>query len=124
MSASSISDTARPYPCYVRGGRLMRCWLNQGHSGEHDFAAVELCDECRGTRWPLDGHEPHCSLWKGRASGGATSPVASPETERTAEDDGNVPGRENYLALCERHGITPLTDEEIWAGYLPVAVEP
>jgi hypothetical protein len=27
---------------------------------EDDF--VEWCDECSGTRWPIDKHESHCSL--------------------------------------------------------------
>jgi hypothetical protein len=26
------------------------------------YSGVEPCDECSGTRWPVERHDPHCSL--------------------------------------------------------------
>jgi hypothetical protein len=33
-------------------------------------AIVERCDECTGTRYPQERHEPHCSLYKATEKGG------------------------------------------------------
>ena len=47
--------------CYSPYGPL-RCDCPSGHPGDHDYADVEDCDECSGTRWPLSEHERWCSL--------------------------------------------------------------